>query len=133
MGWTLSHAIARLTHATLDEAVEQLVAADSRFDALYELNGVPPLWKRAEGYATLVKIILEQQVSLDSAAAAFTKLEEAVGEVTPSTFRTLDDAELKLIGFSRQKATYCRGLASRIPFASCRPSLGGGAGSPRRP
>jgi DNA-3-methyladenine glycosylase II len=57
--------------------------------------------------------VLEQQVSLDSAAAAFTNLEEAVGAVEPESFLTIDDAQLKRIGFSRQKAGYCRGIAAQ--------------------
>ncbi len=72
------------------------------------------MWARDGGFPTLVKIILEQQVSLDSAAAAFANLEAAIGAVAPAAFLRLDDAELKKIGFSRQKAGYCRGIASGI-------------------
>ncbi len=81
---------------------------------LYEANGAPPLWARPGGFATLVKIVLEQQVSLDSAAAAYANLEAAIGEVTAAGFLTLDDVELRRIGFSRQKTGYCRGLASGV-------------------
>ncbi|MDJ0954435.1 MAG: DNA-3-methyladenine glycosylase 2 family protein [Acidimicrobiia bacterium] len=91
-----------------------MAAADPRLRRLYESNGAPPLWEREGGFATLVKIVLEQQVSLDSAAAAFRNLEAALGTVAPERFLTLDDAELKRIGFSRQKAGYCRGLAAGI-------------------
>jgi DNA-3-methyladenine glycosylase II len=80
--------------------------------------GQPPLWARQPGFPTLVHIILEQQVSLASARAAFIKLQArtlaaapAVQGVTPETFLTLADAELKEIGFSRQKTAYCRQLA----------------------
>ena len=59
-------------------------------------------------------IILEQQVSLASAKAAFDRLHEAIGRVTPSRFLTLNDRELKIIGFSWQKADYCRELARSI-------------------
>ena len=81
---------------------------------IYTKLGVPPLWAREPGFATLVHIILEQQVSLASARAAFVKLQEASGAVTPETFLRFADAELKRIGFSRQKAGYCRGLAQSI-------------------
>lgn len=114
VGRTLSIDLPRLDAVTLEDAVNQLAAADHRLAGLRQSNGVPPLWGRNEGYPTLVKIILEQQVSLDSAAAAFSKLEEAGGAVAPSSFLTLDDFELKRIGFSRQKAGYCRGLAAGI-------------------
>ncbi|HET6487250.1 MAG TPA: DNA-3-methyladenine glycosylase 2 family protein, partial [Spirochaetia bacterium] len=62
----------------------------------------------------LVHIILEQQVSLASARAAFDRLKEATRPITPKGFLMLGDEELKRIGFSRQKAAYCRGLASAI-------------------
>jgi DNA-3-methyladenine glycosylase II len=62
----------------------------------------------------MVHIILEQQVSLASARAAFTRLIETVDPLTPTGFITLDDVTLKEIGFSRQKADYCRQLSRAI-------------------
>jgi DNA-3-methyladenine glycosylase II len=104
----------RLTDSGLGDAVDILASRDSRLAQLRDENGIPPLWGRPEGFATLVKIILEQQVSLDSAAAAFSNLEDAIGPVAPTGLLSLDDAELKRIGFSRQKAGYCRGIASGL-------------------
>ncbi|MEN8113395.1 MAG: DNA-3-methyladenine glycosylase 2 family protein [Actinomycetota bacterium] len=82
--------------------------------ALTERNGTPPLWPRAPGFATLTHLILEQQVSLASAAAAYRRLEQAIGAVEPEAFLTLDDDELHRIGFSRQKTGYARGLAGGL-------------------
>ncbi len=104
----------RLDESSLAHAVAELAAVDNRLERMVARNGVPPLWPREPGFATLVKIILEQQVSLESAAAAFANLEAATGTVLPEGFLSLDDAELKTIGFSRQKAGYCRGLAAAI-------------------
>jgi DNA-3-methyladenine glycosylase II len=61
-----------------------------------------------------VRIILEQQVSLASAQAAYDRLAEAVSPLVPERFLKLGDAGLKTIGFSRQKTGYCRGLAEAI-------------------
>jgi DNA-3-methyladenine glycosylase II len=61
-----------------------------------------------------VHIILEQQVSLASARAAFDRLRARLGEVVPGLFLTLSDEELLAAGFSRQKAGYCRGLARAL-------------------
>jgi len=72
------------------------------------------LWAREPGFATLIYIILEQQVSLASARAAFGRLSEAISPVAPSAFLALDDAQLKAIGFSRQKTTYGRILAQAV-------------------
>lgn len=104
----------RLDAEVLAGALDDLVAADGALSALIERNGPPPLWLRPEGFATLVKMVLEQQVSLASAAAAYGRLESSLGSVTPDGFLTLDEAELLGIGFSRQKAGYCRGLAAGI-------------------
>ena len=78
------------------------------------LYGPPPLWKREEGFHTLIHIILEQQVSLASAKAAYERLVEALRVLTPENFLNLDDEELKTIGFSRQKTRYGRNLAEAV-------------------
>jgi DNA-3-methyladenine glycosylase II len=91
-----------------------LAAADGTLATLFERNGVPPLWRRAAGFPTLVKLILEQQVSLASGAAAYERLEARLGEVTPEAFLTLDDVELRAAAFSRQKARYVRLLAHAV-------------------
>ncbi len=76
--------------------------------------GPPPLWEREEGFKTLIYIILEQQVSLASAKAAYDKLLKKIGSITSVNFLKLSDVELKLIGFSRQKTSYGRNLADAI-------------------
>ena len=72
------------------------------------------MWARESGFSTLLHIILEQQVSLASARAAHTKLLEIASPLTPALFLELDDARLKAVGFSRQKALYGRELARSI-------------------
>jgi len=74
----------------------------------------PPLWMRPNSFATLVLIILEQQVSLASAYAAFKKLIEKIEFITPEKILALSDAELRTCYFSRQKIAYVRGLATAI-------------------
>ena len=67
-----------------------------------------------EAPALLDHIILEQQVSLASAKAAFDRLNSAVRPLTPRRFLKLTDAELLRIGFSRQKTLYTRLLAESL-------------------
>ena len=69
---------------------------------------------RDPGFPTLVYIILEQQVSLASARAAFERLQGAVQPLTAKGFLELNDAELLGIGFSRQKTLYTRLLAESL-------------------
>jgi DNA-3-methyladenine glycosylase II len=100
-----------LTVRTLRTAARRLADGDPALAASYRRFGPPPLWAREPSYATLVHLILEQQVSLASAQAAFDRLAGALGAVEPAPFLTLDDAQLRAIGFSRQKAGYARDLA----------------------
>lgn len=103
-----------LTEVTLADAVGELCRRDPDLAAVVTRHGLPPLWARKPGFATLVHIILEQQVSLASAKAAFDKLAATLGTVSPRTFLALNDAELKAIGFSWQKTAYARHLAEAI-------------------
>ena len=100
-----------LTERSLREGVKALCERDPAVARSVERFGPPPLWAREPSFATLVHLILEQQVSLASALAAFERLRTALGEITPAAFLTLDDAELRTIGFSRQKTGYARDLA----------------------
>jgi DNA-3-methyladenine glycosylase II len=104
-----------LTVRTLRRAARELGAADPQLGASVERYGPPPLWSRDPSYATLVHLILEQQVSLASAQAAFDRLRAALGgSVEPAPLLDLTDEELRAIGFSRQKAGYARTLANAM-------------------
>ena len=92
----------------------ELAAADPLLHIVYRTYGPPPLWDREPGFGTLLRIILEQQVSLASAKACFDKLSIRLGNVDPENLLTLTDAELRTVGFSRQKAEYARHLAEAV-------------------
>ena len=104
----------RLDPPTLEAGCAALADRSDALAALYERNGTPPLWRRDPGFPTLVKLVLEQQVSLASGAAAYRRLQLRLGEVTPEAFLALNDEELRAAAFSRQKARYVRGIASAI-------------------
>jgi DNA-3-methyladenine glycosylase II len=95
-------------------AARKLSERDTDLAAVIENYGVPPMWTRAPGFPTLVYIILEQQVSLASARALYQRLQEAVKPFTPAHFLKLTEAEMRQLGFSRQKAHYTRLLAEAI-------------------
>ena len=104
----------RLNKKSLIKAVEYLEMRDRHLKLVVSKFGLPPLWEREEGFKTLIYIILEQQVSLPSAKAAYDKLLKKIGSITSVNFLKLSDVELKLIGFSRQKTSYGRNLADAI-------------------
>jgi len=105
---------------TLDEknlvtACKRLSKQDKNLAFIFQTYGVPPLWAREPNFATLLHIILEQQVSLASALSAFNKLREKLnGEITPESLLALTDTEMKACYFSRQKTVYARELAKAI-------------------
>jgi DNA-3-methyladenine glycosylase II len=103
-----------LTDATLSGALADLAGRDPRLARIAAEYGPPPLWAREPGFPTLLRTILEQQVSLASARAAYDKLLAVVAPLTPERFLELDDAMLKAAGFSRQKTRYGRELAAAI-------------------
>ena len=103
-----------LTKKSFSEGLAVLAKRDAGLAAVLDRYGPPPMWNRQVGFPTLVHIILEQQVSLASAKAAFDRLEATLSGITPEGLLGLSDAELKTIGFSRQKTRYCRELSRAI-------------------
>lgn len=110
-----------LTTAELARGIRILTRRDPDLAAIVRAYGPPPMWGRRPGFATLIHIILEQQVSLASARAAFRRLQAAINPVTPRRLLTLTDAQLKQIGFSWQKTVYARHLATAIVEGRFRP------------
>ncbi len=106
--------IEKLSEQNLIFACEKLAKTDSDLASIFEAFGTPPLWAREANFATLVHIILEQQVSVASALSAFNKLKEKLGEVTPEGVLGLSDEEMKAVYFSRQKTIYARELAKAV-------------------
>ncbi len=104
----------RVDERNLPVACAELAGADGALAGLYASNGPPPLWERPPGFPTLVRLILEQQVSLASGRAAFDRLQTRLGEVTVARFLPLSDEELQALGFSSQKARYVRLLAEAV-------------------
>ncbi|CAN5512502.1 DNA-3-methyladenine glycosylase [soil metagenome] len=93
---------------------DKLAKKDKDLKNIIHQYGYPPFWDRTASFETLVYIILEQQVSLSSARAAFLKLKEKLTDITPESLLKLSDDELRACYFSRQKTIYARHLARAI-------------------
>ena len=106
--------LATLTDETFLRCLSELGKHDSDLAHVVSTFGNPPFWTHTPGFPGVVIAILAQQVSLESAQAAFSKLENAIGSIRPEGFLSLDDDALRTIGFSRQKASYVRGVAQGI-------------------
>jgi DNA-3-methyladenine glycosylase II len=103
-----------LTEMTFSLGISELISSDSDLAEAVMRWGNPPFWTHTPGFQGLVLAILSQQVSLESAQATFTKLENSIGSVESEEFLSLDDNKLHAIGFSRQKASYVRDIAQEI-------------------
>lgn len=110
----MRHSQTILNEEVFSQGVRLLAHRDEHLAGVVKTYGRPPLWVREPGFPTLVYIILEQQVSLASAKAAFDRLQSAVNPLTPKRFLRLTDAELLRIGFSRQKTLYTHLLAESL-------------------
>lgn len=113
-GAAKSKRIRRLTNTSLTRGLNELAKADADLALIYKELGKPPLWPRDPGFPALLYIILEQQISLAAAAAAFNRLLAVASPLTPERFLQLDDVELKAAAFSRQKIVYGRLLAEAV-------------------
>lgn len=102
------------TETNFKSICNKLAKQDADLKAIIKQYGYPPMWTRPAIFQTLVLTILEQQVSLASAYAAFKKLKEKIGYVTPAKILSLSDEDLRNCYFSRQKIIYARELAKAI-------------------
>jgi len=97
----------------MQEAIDFLSAKNSIFQEIIEKYGLPAIPKRPQGFETLVLLILEQQVSIDSAKATFLKI-KAHTTCNPETMSVLADEEFRMLGVSRQKTKYIKILAEAV-------------------
>jgi DNA-3-methyladenine glycosylase II len=97
-----------------EQDIRKLIKRDKLFAGILHQYGPPPNWSRPEGFISLAKIILEQQVSLASANAHFVKLNSFLPEFTPTNILKLTDEEMRACQISRQKSKYLRALSGAI-------------------
>jgi DNA-3-methyladenine glycosylase II len=103
-----------LNEERLARAAKELAKLDGDLARLLKNLGTPPLWDREPGFATLVRIILEQQVSLASADAMYRRLSSAIQPITPESIIAAGALHLRSFGVTRQKAAYFINLAEAI-------------------
>lgn len=103
-----------MPHIVNQNDIDQLIQTDQVFAFIHKKYGPPPNWSRPEGFVSLSKIILEQQVSLASANAHFQKLDHYLPRFIPSEILNLSDEEMRACQVSRQKAKSLRALSEAI-------------------
>jgi DNA-3-methyladenine glycosylase II len=98
----------------MQEAISFLVEKDGVFIQLHQQYGNPYIPSRPQGFETLCKLILEQQVSIESARACYQKIQLSLGDVSPISVVGVSDETLKHCGVSRQKTVYLKALAEAV-------------------
>ncbi len=104
----------RFDRNNFTELVHTVCDRDEHLAQIVARHGLPPMWTRPNSFATLVLTILEQQVSLASAFAAYKKLESSIGTPTPEKILAMSNEALRACSFTRQKTGYVQGLALAI-------------------
>ncbi len=105
---------APLTKSTLASAAASLSERDKDLASILAAHGPPPMWARQPGFTTLVRIILEQQVSLASAASMYRRLKKHTVPFRPNRFVELGESHFKSLGMTRQKTSHCLHLAESV-------------------
>ncbi len=98
----------------LDKQVDALAAHEPRFAVAVEAAGRPGLRPSLTGFPALMQIITEQQLSIASAKAIWTRIEAAIDPMTPENTLQFSDEELRAMGMSGQKMRYSRDLAGAV-------------------
>jgi len=98
----------------MQKAIKYLSKKDKVFASIIEQFGIPAIPERPQGFETLALLILEQQVSIDSAKATFLKLKNAVESFTAKYLLALSDEDYRTCGVSRQKTSYIKALAIAV-------------------
>jgi DNA-3-methyladenine glycosylase II len=98
----------------MQQAIEYLLEKEAIFKIIIAQYGMPVIPKRPQGFETLVLLILEQQVSIDSAKATFLKLKAKEKNVSPDALLRLSDEAFRNLGVSRQKTAYIKALSTAI-------------------
>jgi DNA-3-methyladenine glycosylase II len=99
----------------LQESMDWLAAAEPNFGRAMAVAGYPEPRIREPGYATLLRTIVGQQVSVAAAASVWNKLEALLGPGCPPDILIAQEFDaLRACGMSRQKQGYARSLAELI-------------------
>ena len=99
---------------SLREPLEALSLLDNDLAKAYLECGLPPVRSQELGFNGLIRMIISQQVSVQSASAILKRLLGQVSDITPENILALDDEGMKAAGLSRPKQRYARALASDV-------------------
>ncbi|MBW8754218.1 MAG: DNA-3-methyladenine glycosylase 2 family protein [Sphingomonadales bacterium] len=104
-----------LAESALREGLDAIAAREPGIAQALKVCGYPEPRIRATGYATLLRTIVGQQVSVAAAASVWAKLEALLGaDMPPEKLLAADFDALRACGLSRQKQGYARSLCELV-------------------
>ena len=107
--------IQKLNNRTLALGINHLKKVDSDFKTiLRDRDDQINTFKKTGGLEGLISLIVEQQLSVASAKAIFSRVKLICGDFEATTFLRINEEELKATGLSRQKVNYCRNVAEAV-------------------
>ena len=104
----------KLTKRTISRHVRALCQQCDRMAHALDVAGMPPARDRKGGFCTLLRIIIDQQISVHAGRAIWAKLENRLGSITASRVLAVREHTLRSCGLSVQKIRYARELAMAI-------------------
>ena len=107
--------MAVMTESPLDPIhLSALAEADPRLKPLTERFSHIIYRQREGGFTALLRLIVEQQLSVKAADTITARLHAGLGDVSPRALLAHDDDRMRGYGLSRPKIAYARGLAEAI-------------------
>ncbi len=104
-----------LPSETLNADLDAIAAREPAIARALERAGYPEPRIRDPGYATLIRTIVGQQVSVAAAASMWNKFSAFLGDdLPPEKVLAADFDELRACGLSRQKQGYIRSLCELV-------------------
>lgn len=99
---------------TFQADLEALIEKDADMARAFERAGFPASRSRAPGFSSLLRIIVNQQLSVHAARAIWDRLEKGLGRVTPKAVLGASEDNLRAFGLSRGKVRYARALGEAV-------------------
>lgn len=104
-----------LSAGAIREGLDRLAAIEPAFARAIALAGYPEPRNRERGHATLLRIIVSQQVSVSAAASIWARMEALLGPgMAPEALLAAGEEALRGCGLSRQKQGYIRSLCELV-------------------
>ena len=95
----------------LNSGLRALIDRDADLARAFKAAGAPASRQRPPGFASLLRIIINQQVSVAAGRAIWRSLEGGLAALTPEAVLAVPEDGLRGVGLSRAKAVYARELA----------------------